>query len=101
MLSALVVAIMAVGFTIALLVLSRGRGFEILGVFTTFRTWGTAIVIAGWTVGFALGSERVIVLMAHLWGTQRPKRFWVTVSLWTALAGIAGASHWLFYPLWL
>lgn len=96
MLSALVVAIMAVSVPIALVVLSRGRGFELLGVFTTFRSWGTAIVITGWMVGFTLGSERVVVLMAHLWGTQRPKRIWITVSLWAALAGIASATYWLF-----
>ncbi len=101
MLSALVAAIMAVSTPIALVVLSRGRGFEVLGLFTTFLTWGSAIVIAGWAVGFTLGSDRTIILMAHLWGTQRPKRTWVTVSLWAALAGIAGTSYWLFYQPWL
>lgn len=95
-LAALIVGIMAVMAPIAMVVFSRGRGFEVLGMLSSFRAWGSALVVAGWTVGFALGTERVTVLIAHLWGTERPKRMWVTVGLWIALAGIAGMGYWLF-----
>jgi hypothetical protein len=95
-LSALMVAVMAIGTPIALAVLSRGRGLEILGVFSTFHTWGSAVVAVGWFIGFALGSERTIVLFAHLWGTERPKQGWITLALWAALIGVAGISYWMF-----
>jgi hypothetical protein len=95
-LSALMIAVMAIGTPIALAVLSRGRGLEILGVFSTFHTWGSAVIVVVFLVGFLLGSERAIVLFAHLWGTARPKQVLVTLSLWAALVGIAGISYWLF-----
>lgn len=95
-LSALMMAIMALGIPIVLAVLSRGRGLEILGVFGTFHTWGAAVVAVAGLAGVALGSERVVVLFAHLWGTERPQKIWLTLSLWTAVIGIAGVSYWFF-----
>jgi hypothetical protein len=94
--SALLMAIMAVGVPIALAFFNRGRGLKSLGVFSTLHIWGSALVVVGCLAGFALGSERVIVLFAHLWGTERPERVDITLSLWAALIGIAGISYWLF-----
>ena len=72
-LSALMITVMAIRTPIALLLLTRGRALEVFGVFSTFHSWGTAVVAAAWLTGFAIGSERSIVLFAHLWGTERPK----------------------------
>jgi hypothetical protein len=97
--SAFLMAIMAVGSPIALAFLTRGRGLKSLGVFGTLHIWGSVVVVVGFVAGFALGSERVIVLFAHLWGTERPERVGVTLSLWAALVGIVGISYWLFNRL--
>ena len=95
-LSALMIAVMAIGTPIALLLLTRGRALAIFEVFSTFHTWGTAVVAVGWLTGFTFGSERSIVLFAHLWGTERPKDLQITLSLWAALVSVAGISYWLF-----
>jgi hypothetical protein len=99
LLSALMIAVMAIGTPIALLLLTRGRALEVFGVFGTFHTWGSAVVVLGWLAGFVLGSERSIVLFAHLWGTERPKNIRMTLSLWAALVGAAGINYWLFDQL--
>ena len=95
-LSALMILVMAIGTPITLLLLTRGRALEVFGVFRTFHAWGSAVVALGWLAGFALGSERSVVLFAHLWGTERPKNLQITLSLWVALVGVAGISYWFF-----
>ena len=95
-LSALLMAIMALGVPIFLAVLSRGRGLEILGAFGTFHTRGGAVILVAGLVGAALGSERVIVLFAHLWGTEQPRQPAFTFALWVVLISIGGVSYWLF-----
>lgn len=95
-LSALIMAVMALVVPVSLAVLSRGRGLELLGVFGTFHVWGMAVVVFAGVVGLVLGSARVAVLFGHLWGTEQPRRIGVTLSLWGTLLLVAFISNSLF-----
>jgi hypothetical protein len=95
--SALVMAFMAVCVPIAaMLLITKGRGLDILRIFGSFHIWGITLIVVAGIVGAALGVDRATTLFGHLWGTEEPKRDGVTLSLWIVLIGIGLASYWMF-----
>ncbi len=97
LMSALVMAIMTVfAPIIVMLVITKGRGLDLLRIFGSFHVWGMALVIFAGVTGAVLGIDRATTLFGHLWGTEEPKREGVTLALWAVLAGIGLASYWMF-----
>jgi hypothetical protein len=94
-LSALAMGVTAVVAPIGVVVLSRGRGLSMLGVFGTFHYWGISLIVIAGILGASLGANRVTTLFGHLWGTEEPQDIRMTLSLWIAVMGIGYASYWI------
>jgi hypothetical protein len=93
--AAVVMAIMAIGLPVGLLILTRGKGVPFVGAYLSFASWGSAIIIASAMTGFALGSVRTVVLFGHLWLTERPRNAWLSSLLWIALIAIGLTGYYL------
>lgn len=94
--SAFFMAITAIAVPVGVRVLSRGRGWELLGLFGQFHVWAFFVVACAAFAGFCLGNERTTVFFAHLWFTEQPRKLPISLCLWAALAITALVSHWLF-----
>lgn len=92
-LAAFFMALTVIAVPVVVLVVSRGRGWELLGFFGQFHVWAITIIVSATITGFCLGSEKTTSLFAHLWGTQRPRSVVVTLGLWASLAFLAFVSH--------
>jgi hypothetical protein len=94
--SALAMAVMALGLPLLLIFVHGGRvsgGQAVLDLLSTFNFWGVAVIGTAGVAGFTLGPDRVIDVFGHLWGTQRPHRPLLSVLMWTTLIGIAYVSY--------
>lgn len=91
--AAFFMALTVIAVPVAILVVSRGRGWEFLGFFGQFHVWAIAVIASATITGFCLGSERTTNLFGHLWGTERPRNVAVTLCLWASLASLAFVSH--------
>ena len=95
-LSAVVMAMMALGLPLLLVFVHGGRvsgGQAVVDLLSTFNFWGVAVMVTAGVVGFILGPDRVIDVFGHLWGTQRPHRPVLSILMWTTLIGIAYVSY--------
>jgi hypothetical protein len=84
---------LAVGATLAIgLVLffgfTRGAGAQVLLRWHVGRAWAACTVSAA-LLGLVIGSEPLPALLAHLWGTAKPRRLELTLGLWAAIAIVA------------
>jgi len=61
-------------------------------VYSTGLVWAPALVGAAAIAGAALGTRRVASLFGYLWGTEEPRRPFLTAALWLAVVGIGGLS---------
>ncbi len=68
--------------------LCRGLGAQMILQFHPMRAW-IACIAAGGALGFATGSEPLPDLLAHFWGTAKPRRLELTLGLWAAIAAVA------------
>lgn len=64
--AAFVMAIMAVGMPMGLLIVTRGKALQFLGAYLSFAQWGSGVPLAAAVVGLVMGSERTVVLFGHL-----------------------------------
>jgi|GEM_PF-3301592 len=92
--SAMIALLIALCGPMALFILLRGHGIAILEYYFTLRVWGSALIVIAWTVGFALGEERMQALCMHLWGTARPQRLELTALIWAVILAIVISSVW-------
>lgn len=88
-------ALMAVVVPLLILVLGRGRGLEMLGIFGAFYLWGSGLVVFAFASGLVLGIERTTEVLAHLWGTAKPRAPAVSIGLWLLLLAVAASSYWI------
>lgn len=91
----MVVALMALAAPVALIVLSRGKGVQVVVAYLSFSRWGAAVMAVAALAGVALGSKRTIVLFGHLWCTEQPRNLTLTVVLWSALLLVGLTGYWL------
>jgi len=70
----------------------RGIGAQLILRGHPLHAWFACIAAAAAT-GFVIGSEPLPELLAHLWGTARPRRIELTLGLWAALAVVAGLAE--------
>jgi hypothetical protein len=90
---ALMVGLTAICVPIALVFLTRGKGLQFLGLFNGFRSWESDVLMISAIVGLALGPDRSMALLGHLWGTERPRNFRLTFGLWACLTLVAFCSY--------
>jgi hypothetical protein len=93
---ALMVGITALCVPIGLLIVSRGRALNVLHVFSGFHVWATGLLIFSGLLGMALGPDRSMEMLGHLWGTERPRRIGLTLAIWSGFILIALCSYWIF-----
>jgi hypothetical protein len=62
----------------------------------SLQIWGGAVILCAAAVGFCLGSDRTIRLLGHLWFTERPRNWPLSVGLWIALVTVSLAAFGLF-----
>ncbi len=97
-LSALFVGVTLMVFPFAILILMRGRGLELLQVFGHFHVWATAVLALAGLCGFIAGSEQSSELLAHFWGTSKPRRPGITLGMWAAVVVVALLTNVLLGP---
>lgn len=100
-LSAFFMVITVVVVPVAILVVSGGVsrghsfGWGLFKYFEHFLVWAATVVACATVAGFCLGNTRVTSLFGHLWGTEEPRNFAVSLGLWAALVFLAFVALWL------
>lgn len=77
-------AVLLVGFFCVF----RGFGAQMILQIHLVHAW-IACVGAATLLGFVTGSEPLPDLLAHFWGTAKPRRLELTLGLWAAVAMVA------------
>ncbi|HEX7638896.1 MAG TPA: hypothetical protein VF457_10900 [Burkholderiaceae bacterium] len=80
-------------FPVVLLVATRDRTLVSLQLFRGFHVWAPIVVGLAAACGFVAGGERSTDLLAHWWGTARPRRPGITLGMWAVVLVIALAVN--------
>ena len=89
------VGITSICVPIALLLLTRGKAIQLLGLFKGFPIWESTLLAIAGIMGVALGPDRSMELLGHLWGIERPRRTGITIGLWIFFISIALCGYWI------
>jgi hypothetical protein len=89
------VGVTAICVPIALVLLTRGKGIQLFVLFKGFPVWESSLLALSAIMGMALGPDRSMKLLGHLWGTERPRRAEMTIGLWVFFISAAFCSYWI------
>ena len=87
--------ITAICVPIGLALITRGKAIQLLGLFKGFPVWESTLLAIAAIMGFALGPDRSMKLLGHLWGTEQPRRTEITIGLWIFFISVALFSYWI------
>jgi hypothetical protein len=96
--AALTVAVMIVLGPLVAFFVTGLRGMYVSGMSSIFEVysmgliWAPVLMAVSAIAGAILGTRRVVSMFGYLWGTEEPKRPFVTAALWLAVVGIGVLS---------
>lgn len=93
---AFAVGITAVCVPIGLLLLTRGKAIQLLGLFKGFPIWESSLLAISAAIGIVLGPDRSMETLGHLWGIEQPRKIALTLGLWACFVAFAVCSYWVF-----